>query len=71
MTLQAHVAEAFAECNETRRLLIEWRDARDAMAAAARPMQFTDREVAVRLMQAEHALMAYARQYQPRHEEPK
>lgn len=70
MTLQAHVSEAFAECNETRRLLIEWRDANDAVDATP-PMRLTDPEVVDRFMRAEEALLAYARQYKPRHEEPK
>ena len=69
MTLQAHVAEAFAECNETRHLLIEWRDAREAFLTAeqASPKDFDALEPLLnRVISSTDALMTYARQYGPR-----
>ena len=72
MSLQAHVSEAFGECNETRRLLIEWRE-------ASRPFREPNIGTMVtmpglrefdRLRKAQDALFAYAEQYRPRHEEP-
>lgn len=63
MSLQANVAAAFAECNETRRLIIAWRDARQAIIDKAAPMQFTAPELVAALADAEHALMDYAQSF--------
>jgi hypothetical protein len=66
-TLQQHVAEAFAECNETRKLLMSWRDARQAIFDHTFPSE-EGHALFAELATAEHNLMAYARQYQPRHQ---